>query len=74
MPAPPSRANAALRTPPPVDSAPGGEVSENVLKAAADGRVGTVRSWLNDGEKADRHSLSLMMTAWTAAVRFQAPC
>ena len=54
MPAPPSRATAALRTPPPsADSAPGGEVPKNVLKAAADGLVGPVRLWLNEGGKAD---------------------
>ena len=54
MPAPPSRASAALRTPPPpAESAPGGEVPKNVLKAAADGRVGPVRLWLNEGGKAD---------------------
>ena len=54
MPASRSRANAALRTPPrSADSAPGGEVPNNVLKAAEDGRVGPVRSWLNDGGKAD---------------------
>ena len=53
MPAPPSRATAALRTPPPADSAPGGEVPKNVLKAATDGRVGPVRLWLNEGGKAD---------------------
>ena len=54
MPASRSRANAARRTPPPsADSAPGGEVPKNVLKAAADGRVGPVRLWLNEGGKAD---------------------
>jgi len=56
MPASRSRANAPRRTPPPplpADSAPGGEVPKNVLKAATDGRVGPVRSWLNDGGKAD---------------------
>ena len=53
MPAPPSRATAALRTPPSADSAPGGEVPKNVLKAAADGLVGPVRLWLNEGGKAD---------------------
>ena len=39
MPAPPIRANAARRTPPPpsADSAPGGAVPKNVLKAAEDG-------------------------------------
>ena len=44
-----SRAHAALRTPPPpspANSAPRGEVPNNVLKAATDGRVGPVRSWL----------------------------
>ena len=53
----PSRASAALRTPPPppppAGSAPGGEVPKNVLKAAANGRVGPVRQWLNEGGKAD---------------------
>ena len=55
MPASRSRANAARRTPPPppADSAPGGEVPNNVLKAATDGRVGPVRLWLNEGGKAD---------------------
>eukprot|EP00312_Isochrysidales_sp_CCMP1244_P043925 CAMPEP_0202745534 /NCGR_PEP_ID=MMETSP1388-20130828/7458_1 /ASSEMBLY_ACC=CAM_ASM_000864 /TAXON_ID=37098 /ORGANISM="Isochrysis sp, Strain CCMP1244" /LENGTH=131 /DNA_ID=CAMNT_0049412735 /DNA_START=1 /DNA_END=393 /DNA_ORIENTATION=- len=54
MSTPTTRASAALRTPPPsADSAPGGEVPKNVLKAAADGRVGPVRLWLNDGGKAD---------------------
>ena len=55
-PAPPSRASAAPRTPPSppsAGSAPGGEVPKNVLKAAENGRVGPVRSWLNDGGKAD---------------------
>ena len=54
MPASRSRANAPRRTPPPpADSAPGGEVPNNVLKAATDGRLGAVRSWLNEGGKAD---------------------
>ena len=54
MPASHSHANAARRTPPPsADSAPGGEVPKNVLKAAENGRLGPVRSWLNDGGKAD---------------------
>ena len=56
MPASRPRAHAALRTPPPppsADSAPGGEVPKNVLKAATDGREKPVRSWLNDGGKAD---------------------
>ena len=56
----PSRASAALRTPPPppppAGSAPGGEVPKNVLKAAADGRVGTVRLWLNEGGKPSKAS------------------
>jgi len=56
MPASPSRASAAPRTPPSppsAGSAPGGEVPKNVLKAAENGRMGPVRSWLNDGGKAD---------------------
>ena len=56
MPASRSRANAARRTPPSppsADSAPGGEFPKNVLKAVKDGRLGTVRSWLNEGGKAD---------------------
>ena len=53
MPASRSRANAPRRTPPPpADSAPGGEVPNNVLKAATDGRL-AVRSWLKEGGKAD---------------------
>ena len=72
MPIPRSRASAALRTPPPsADSAPGGEVPKNVLKAAADGRVGPVRQWLNDGGKADT---LFELTLRSAAVRFHAPC
>ena len=53
---PASRANAPRRTPPPppsADSAPGGEVPNNALKAAENGRVGPVRLWLNDGGKAN---------------------
>ena len=55
MPAPRPHANTALRTPPPpsAGSGPGDGVPKNVLKAAADGRMGPVRSWLNDGGKAD---------------------
>ena len=67
---PPSRSTAALRTPPPADSAPVGEAPKNVLKAAADGRVGEVRLWLNDGGKAD----TLFNAESLSTAKFHAPC
>ena len=73
MPAPPSRASAALRTPPPsAGSAPGGEVPKNVLKAATDGQnehVQTVELLLKRGADINLQN-SLGLTALNAAAYF----